>query len=173
MRLARVRDSWNIVSARLTRDVVPVPDDDSMLPTWNQGEDVVVDLDTTLADLEHGDLVTFRRPRSADCADHSAGAGTETMCGEVAVPGPRERGFGRVIGLPGDRLALREGLASVNGVEETDPPYPCTEPARCTFPELISVPRGTVYVLGDHRRAAIDSRFFGPVPLADVTGLVP
>lgn len=34
------------------------------------------------------------------------------------------------------------------------------------------VPRGTVYVLGDNQTASIDSRHFGPVPIAAIVGRV-
>jgi signal peptidase I len=34
------------------------------------------------------------------------------------------------------------------------------------------VPRGTVYVVGDHTSASVDSRHFGPVPLSDLMGRV-
>ncbi len=36
--------------------------------------------------------------------------------------------------------------------------------------EKTLVPNGTCYVLGDNRNALVDSRKFGPVPLADITG---
>ena len=36
----------------------------------------------------------------------------------------------------------------------------------------VTVPRGAVFVLGDNRSSSIDSRDFGPVPVADVRGRV-
>ncbi|MEO0558456.1 MAG: S26 family signal peptidase, partial [Bacteroidota bacterium] len=35
-----------------------------------------------------------------------------------------------------------------------------------------SVPEGTVYVLGDHRLNAIDSRYHGPVPIEKIVGTI-
>lgn len=37
----------------------------------------------------------------------------------------------------------------------------------------VTVPPGTVYVVGDNTNASVDSRSFGPVPLANVIGRVP
>lgn len=66
----------------------------------------------------------------------------------------------RVIGLPGDRVAVVRGRILVNGTALAEPyvRYPDDR----SFPEAI-VPRNAVYVLGDNRADSEDSRFFGPV----------
>lgn len=101
----------------------------------------------------------------------------------------------RVIGMPGDRLCIRNGQVLVNGVPLKEP-YVTFEPAplnsfRDNFPsrvysdpevdpdwwrqmqglihngELV-IPRGDYFVLGDNRNHSLDSRFWGFVPRRDI-----
>jgi len=101
----------------------------------------------------------------------------------------------RVVGVPGDRLRIVNGLVTVNG-QTLDEPYAAFEPAppnpfRDDFPakvytdpavdpawweqmrsltrdgELV-VPEGAYFVLGDNRNHSRDSRFWGFVPRADI-----
>jgi signal peptidase I len=80
-----------------------------------------------------------------------------------------ELGLKRVVGLPGDRVALRDGALVVDGrrVEENYVDY---ESVDATFFGPVTVPRGHLFVMGDRRANSEDSRDFGPVPLADVVG---
>jgi len=77
----------------------------------------------------------------------------------------------RVIGLPGDLVEVREGLAVVNG-ERLDEPYARRDgPDRGDFGP-VEVPARSYFVLGDNRHAALDSRSekFGFIPAGRVVG---
>lgn len=69
----------------------------------------------------------------------------------------------RVVGLPGERVAVQRGRARVDG-QRLDEPYAVGTGPAATF----DVPAGHVAVLGDGRGASTDSRSYGPVPLDDV-----
>ena len=78
----------------------------------------------------------------------------------------------RVIGLPGDHVACcTAGHVTVDGksLDETYL-YPGDQPSDKTF--AVTLGPNQVWVLGDHRSTAIDSRSWGPVPLRDVTARV-
>ncbi|MGE5646549.1 MAG: signal peptidase I [Acidobacteriota bacterium] len=75
----------------------------------------------------------------------------------------------RVIGVPGDVVAIDRGLVSINGnpVEEDYVPD--------DYRDTISMPARTVdrdhyFVLGDHRNSSNDSRNWGLVPRSCIYG---
>jgi signal peptidase I len=81
----------------------------------------------------------------------------------------RESFVKRVVGVPGDRVRIDQGVLYVNGVTMAEPYV--RYPDRRSFPE-VTVPNGTVFVLGDNRADSEDSRFFGPVSDDTLVGRV-
>ncbi len=79
----------------------------------------------------------------------------------------------RVIGLPGETIAIREGRVYVDG-QPLDEPYIADLTRGGYFPyngnAEFTVPPGSVYVLGDNRNNSMDSRRFNEVPLDRVIG---
>lgn len=73
----------------------------------------------------------------------------------------------RVVGLPGDRIAIDRGRVTVNGSALVEP-YVRFPDGR-SFPEVV-VPANSLYVLGDNRADSDDSRFWGFVPENQVLG---
>lgn len=70
----------------------------------------------------------------------------------------------RLIGLPGERIVVRDGQVCINGVA-LDEPYVAERPIY-TYPtdEYRLLLRGDQYlVLGDNRNASVDSHLFGPI----------
>jgi signal peptidase I len=77
----------------------------------------------------------------------------------------------RVIGLPGEEIGFADGYVTIDG-ERLGEPYiagPITECGGAAHCRL-TVPEGTVYVLGDNREYSSDSRLFGPVPVDRIIG---
>jgi signal peptidase I len=117
----------------------------SMEPHINSGEYVLINtLAYRFAPPARGDIIVFKHTTDAP---------------EVYIK--------RVIGIPGDRVRIDDGIVYVNGVK-LDEPYVRYGDQR-TFPE-VTVPPDSVYVLGDNRGHSDDSRFFGPVADSDVRG---
>ncbi|MEB3197875.1 MAG: signal peptidase I [Candidatus Sericytochromatia bacterium] len=140
--------AW-LVDVRL----VPTP---SMRPTLEVGDRLVIDKFTPRwGGLAHGDIVVFAAPPEAHLA------------GEMVK---------RVVALPGERLALRQGRLWVDDrpvlLAASSGELPGQEPDW----NALGMPGGTVpldhlFVMGDDPRNSTDSRVFGPVPQARVTGL--
>ena len=75
----------------------------------------------------------------------------------------------RVIGVPGDSVEIRGDIAIVNGQPEPDYGQ-IVVPEYAEWLPAITVPPGTVYVMGDNRPVSLDSRREGPVPIAGIKG---
>ncbi len=118
----------------------------------------------------------------------------EPQCGDIVVfPQPQKQidFVKRVVGVPGDRICIKDNQLWRNGR-----PVPLTpvaiedgalilsenlagrahrvrlDPARPMRPQLpeLTVPAGQLFVLGDSRDTSWDSRFWGFVPLDSVSG---
>ena len=78
----------------------------------------------------------------------------------------------RIIALAGDRIALRDGRAIVNGTPVDERYIIVGNPEYfLNNVEEETVPAGHVYVLGDNRAISVDSRSraeHGPVPLENI-----
>jgi len=122
---------------------------ESMAPTLRVSDRVLVDRAAYRLDgLDYGDLIVF------DLHDP-----------DVVAPVRMVR---RLVALPGDAVDCRDGHVRRNGVP-VDEPYLADTRTDC---QSVTVPDGTVYVLGDERSIARDSRHYGPVPVDSITGRV-
>ncbi|MDP2182604.1 MAG: signal peptidase I [Actinomycetota bacterium] len=102
----------------------------------------------------------YSRPVRGDVIAFSASAAPEDARNEVLK---------RVVAVPGDTVEVRSGEAIVNGAPERGS-YSLQLSADDVSTDEITVPEGTLFVLGDNRPDSVDSRFFGPVPLDLVVG---
>ncbi len=116
----------------------------SMWPTFKSGERVIV-LKAGYT-VQRGDVVVF--------------ASTEDANKDLIK---------RVVGLPGDRIELRDGKVFVNG-EPLEEAY-VELPALSASPEE-TVPPEKYYVLGDNRPDSHDSRYFRSIPKGNLRGEV-
>jgi signal peptidase I len=116
-----------------------------MEPRIDEDEYVLINaLAYRLSQPQRGQIVAFRHERSAP---------------EVYLK--------RIIGVPGDRVAIDRGLVILNGVPLKEP-YVRFRDTRSAAPAV--VPSGAYYVLGDNRANSDDSRSWGFVPAPDLIG---
>lgn len=117
----------------------------SMEPGIDSDEYVVINaLAYRLGPPKRGQIVAFRHERSAPTVY-----------------------LKRVIGVPGDRIAVTRGIVLVDGAS-LDEPYVRFRDRRSFAP--VVVPSGAYYVLGDNRANSDDSRAWGFVAASDLIG---
>lgn len=119
----------------------------SMEPTLCEGDRVLVDKRVGGAELGRDDLVVVTAPDD----------------GRLVVK--------RVVGLPGDRLEIRDALFFRDGRRVTEP-YVDHASIDALFYGPQVVPDRQIWVMGDNRADSIDSRDYDGVPFGSVVGRV-
>ncbi len=81
----------------------------------------------------------------------------------------------RVIGVPGDRIEVRNQMVSLNDETLTEPYVQHTDLASMAGNVRdnlgsVTVPPDTYFVLGDNREESLDSRFLGPISKERILG---
>jgi signal peptidase I len=77
----------------------------------------------------------------------------------------------RLIGLPGEKVAERDGIVYINGAR-LDEPYIKPDRRDHDPPRTWTVPEGHYFFMGDNRSQSCDSRVWGSVPRANIIGEV-
>lgn len=120
----------------------------SMVPTLRSGDQVLVDKRAYRHALpRRRELVVFRAPDSGDVT------------------------LKRAIGLPGDTVAIEDGVLIVDGRRQVEP-YADPDAIDSVYFGPVKVRPGTVFFLGDNRLDSRDSRDFGSVARRDLIGRV-
>jgi signal peptidase I len=119
----------------------------SMIPTLEIGDRVFVNkFIYRFTEPERGDIIVF------ESVDN----------GEVDL-------IKRVVGVPGDEIAVRGGKLFVNGEPQKEPYTNKKLPDRSSFAKT-TVPKDHVFVMGDNRANSADSRVFGALPEKNIEG---
>lgn len=130
-----------------------VVDGESMMTTLHNGDRVFVNkLSYRLHDPRRGDVVVLHEIQ----------------------PGVEKRDLiKRVIGLPGEEIAMRDCIVTIDGVPLDEPYLDDAEvsPGNCGPPiDPQVVPEDAVFVMGDNRDESQDSRALGPIDEDDLVG---
>ncbi|WP_026695076.1 signal peptidase I [Peribacillus kribbensis] len=129
----------------------------SMAPTFNDKDRILV---TKVSKIDHFDNIVFHSPRSEDYY------------------------IKRVIGLPGDRVEMKDDVLYINNKRYSEPylkknkakvPEGDKLTGNFTLKEVTGksmVPEGYLFVMGDNRLWSTDSRRFGFISIKSVIGEV-
>lgn len=116
----------------------------SMMPTLRDGEFVLVNrLAYQLGMPSRGDIIVFR-----------------------SIAQPDLDLIKRIIGTPGDTIIIADGQVVVNNIALIEP-YITAAPR---YTGQWSVPKGSLFVLGDNRNDSSDSHAWGLLPVHNVLG---
>ncbi len=124
----------------------------SMEPNFPNGEYLLTDKVTyRFHEPKRGDVIVFKAPT-----------------------GDGEEYIKRIIGLPGERISVKNGKVYINGKLLKEDYIPEISP---TFGgqflqenEVFTVPEGNLFVLGDNRPHSSDSRSWGTITNDKITG---
>ena len=157
----------------------------SMQQTLGIGDRIAVNKFAALfSDIRRGEVVVFKDPADWLGAPPTPTGSVITRNLKTALvdvgilPDPATQYLvKRVVGVGGDHVVCcdAKGKLQINGISITEPYlYPGNKPSDSKFDVI--VPKGFIWVMGDHRGASADSRFHtedihkGMVPLRDVVG---
>jgi signal peptidase I len=144
----------------------------SMEPQLREGDRVVVSRTAyKLHEPHRGDIIVFPSPAVPAEHENLAEKLFRDVLEAVALrdPGDREL-IKRVIGLPGDIIEGRNNHVVIDGHVLLEP-YLRTDVVTTDFGP-ITVPDGSVFVMGDNRTNSHDSRFpdIGPIRIDTIVG---
>lgn len=147
---------------------------EAMEPTLGAGETIEVDVDVYKdGSPEIGDVITFNPPRGAIQAQCGEDHRPEAVCPLPTSEHSDLLFIKRVVALPGDEIAIVDGVPVVNGEPASEAfTRACRGGGGCDFPVPVTVAPDHYFVLGDNRGASDDSRFWGPVPQEWIQGRV-
>src|SRR5436190_19077402 len=160
----------------------------SMEDTLHVGDRVLVNkLVYRIRDIHRGEIVVFKGPSSwQDNPEFTASTPSNPVArffhdigSALGVAAPSSKDFiKRVIGVAGDHVVCcdPQGRITVNGhpLDERSYLYPGAKPSDSNFD--VTVPKGRLWVMGDHRNASADSRSHisdgdnGTIPTGNVIG---
>lgn len=128
----------------------------SMEPNFYDKEYLIIDeISYRFHEPARGDIIVFKYPRN-----------------------PEEYFIKRIIGLPGERVQIKDGFAYVynkenpQGIKLEETYLPAGDKTYGLNEEIVTLSDSEYYVLGDNRNSSKDSRSFGPVDKKLITGRV-
>lgn len=121
----------------------------SMRTTIAPGSVLLVDWATPRLEVQRGEVVLFRPP--------------------VATSVPLF--VKRIVGLPGERVSIHDGRVYIDGVLLDEPYLAAGQTTTTDAADFeVTVPSGSVFVLGDNRADSWDSRNYGCIPTSSILG---
>jgi len=121
----------------------------SMEPNFDDGQYLVVnEIGYRVGQPKRGDVIVFKYPFDKN-----------------------QYYIKRIIGLPEERIEVRDGAVFINNVKLDESAY-LSEATFTNGSIVINLKDGEYFVLGDNRQASSDSRQWGVLPTANIIGQV-
>lgn len=125
----------------------------NMTPTLKVGDFIATDTRDYIKGFipERKDIITFQYPKD-----------------------PSTIYMKRVIGLPGEKIFIKNGVVNINNKPITEPYVPINSKTKDYSQSMmeVKIPNNHIFVLGDNRDNSNDSRFWGFLPIENITGKV-
>lgn len=125
---------------------------ESMFPTLEVGDRLIVEkVSYRFGEIHHGDIVVFQPPPQLQRQGYQT----------------NQAFIKRAIGLTGDTVEVADGVVYVNN-QPLRENYIAQPPQYNLMP--VTVPKGTVFVMGDNRNNSNDSHIWGFLPQNNILG---
>lgn len=146
----------------------------SMMDTLIQGDKLIMNkLAYVGQEPKKGDIIIFLRDEPVNGIIGRAGIYISDVGLKLKGEYRRNRLIKRVIGVPGDKIEIRNNVLYVNDVAQKEP-YTRVDPATGVVGngsmDPLVIPVGKLFVMGDNRGESMDSRSFGVIDLSWVEG---
>ena len=146
----------------------------SMMDTLIQGDKLIMNkLAYVGQEPKKGDIIIFLRDEPVNGIIGRAGLYISDVSLKLKGEFRRNRLIKRVIGVPGDKLEIRNNILYVNDVAQVET-YTRVDPAQGVVGngsmDPLVVQPGKLFVMGDNRGESMDSRNFGVIDLSWVEG---
>lgn len=178
-----------VILALLVRFFIGTPtivQQPSMYPTLKQNQRLILNRwSRTIHQVPtRGEIVTFEAPSEKYLSESKIDKNNPVAVYNKEIKGPiskfiyyvlemgKESYIKRVIGLPGERIEIKNGKVYVNG-EQLEEEY--LQPGIVTDAGSYNnfvVPEGYVFCMGDNRTRSTDCRHFGCIPIEKLEGKV-
>lgn len=166
---------------------VPIVGTGSMYPTWDKGtkgksnKELAEEIVSSAGFLPYPNGIVINGKR---WFGHTLGRGDIIIWRNQATfdltsqDGSEPAGLiKRIIGMPGDTIELRNGIVYLNKKPQKEPytakPYSTFGEKFLKECQVVTVPKDTVFAMGDNRKGSADSREIGFTPIKDIELVIP